>query len=157
MSDDKNVDELKAEERLKVEIPVEDEEATKADVKSEVDVTAELRNLGRQFVDTLNTAWNSEERQRFETEVREGMRSFANEIDKAVEEVRTAETAEKVKAEASHVAEKVQSSDVGQKTLTGVAKGLQWLSVELDNLATKFSTPQKPDSASSSAEEEETS
>ncbi len=144
MSDDPEVDELKAEERLKIEIPIDDEETTKADVQEEVDITAELRNLGRQFVGTLNSAWNSEERQNFETEVREGMHSFANEIDKAIEEVRNAETTEKVKTEASQVAGKVQASDVGQKALTGLASGLQWLSLELDGLAIKFGTPEKP-------------
>ncbi len=152
MSNDPNVDKLKAEERLKVEIPVEDEEATKADVQEEVDVTAELRNLGRQFVNTLNSAWNSEERQRFETEVREGMHSFASEIDKAIEEVRSAEATEKVKTEASQVAEKVQASEVGQKALSGLASGLQWLSVELDSLATKFGTPEKSVSEDEAAE-----
>ncbi|HFQ94869.1 MAG TPA: hypothetical protein ENK32_12715 [Anaerolineae bacterium] len=152
MSDDPDVDELKAEERLKIEIPVEDEEAVKADVQEEVDITAELRNLGRQFVNTLNAAWNSEERQRFETEVREGMHSFASEIDKAIEEVRSAEATEKVKAEASQVAEKVQASEVGQKALSGLASGLQWLSVELDNLATKFSAPEESVSQDEPAE-----
>ena len=152
MSDDPNVDELKAEERLKVEIPVEDEEVTKADVQEEVDVTAELRNLGRQFVNTLNSAWNSEERQRFESEVREGIQSFASEIDKAIEEVRSAEATEKVKTEASQVAEKVQTSEVGQKALMGLTKGLHWLSVELDSLATKFNTPDKPASEAETPE-----
>ncbi len=146
MSDDPNVDKLKAEERLKIEIPVEDEEAVKAEVPEGVDVTAELRHLGRQFANTLSAAWNSEERQRFESEVREGLQSFASEIDKAIEEVRSAELVEKARSEAAQAAEKVQTSGTGQKALTGLTKGLRWLSVELDNLAAKFTPPDKPDS-----------
>ncbi len=144
MSDEtSNVDQLKADERLKIEVPVE-EEVTKADTSgAPVDVTAELRGLGRQFVETLQTAWNSEERQRIEKEVRDGMRSFADEIDKAIQEVRSSEATTKVKTEASQVAEKVQTSEAGQKARVGFAKSLQWLSEELGNLATKFTPPEK--------------
>lgn len=144
MSEDTPVDQLKAAERLKVDVPIE-EEVMKVDTsdKGPVDVTAELRKLGRQFAETLQTAWNSEERQRFEKEVREGMHSFANEIDKAIQEVRTSETTTKVKTEASSVAEKVQSSEAGQKARVGFAKSLQWLSEELGTLATKFTPPEK--------------
>ncbi len=145
MSEDTpNVDRLKAEERLKVEVPVE-EEVMKVETSETgpVDVTAELRKLGRQMADTLQSAWNSEERQRFEKEVREGMRSFADEIDKAIQEVRTNETTTKIKTEATQVADKVQASDVGQKARVGLAKSLQWLSEELSSLATKFTPPEK--------------
>lgn len=144
MSENTPVDQLKAAERLKVEVPVE-EEVMKVDASGTgpVDVTAELRKLGRQMAETLQTAWNSEERQRFEKEVREGMHSFANEIDKAIQEVRTNETTAKVKTEASNVAEKVQTSEAGQKARVGFAKSLQWLSEELGTLATKFTPPEK--------------
>ncbi len=144
MSDEtSNVDQLKASERLKIEVPVE-EEAVKADTSGKpVDMTAELRGLGRQFAETLQTAWNSEERQRFEKEVREGMRSFADEIDKAIQEVRSSEATVKIRTEASQAAEKVQTSEAGQKARAGFAKSLQWLSEELGNLATKFTPPEK--------------
>lgn len=144
MSDEtSNMNQLKADERLKIEV---EEEAVKADTTGQpVDVTAELRGLGRQFVETLQTAWNSEERQRFEKEVREGMRSFADEIDKAIQEVRTSEATSKVRTEASQAAERVQGSEAGQKARTGFAKSLQWLSEELGTLATKFTPPEKED------------
>ena len=155
MSDENtNVDQLKAEERLKVEVPVE-EEVMKVDVSETgpVDVTTELRNLGRQMVGTLQSAWNSEEKQRFEKEVREGMRSFANEIDKAIQEVRDNETTGKFRDEAVQVADRVQASEAGQKARVGFAKSLQWLSEELGTLATKFTPPEKPVPDAESTEE----
>jgi hypothetical protein len=142
--DNPPVEQLKAEERLKIEVPVEEEVMrVEASETGPVDVTAELRKLGRQLAETLETAWNSDERQRFEKEVREGMRSFANEIDKAIQEVRANETTAKVKSEAAQVADKVQTSEAGQKARVGFAKSLQWLSEELGNLATKFTPPEK--------------
>jgi len=130
-----SVEEIKA--RLKVEVPVEEEEVTKAEAQS-VDVTAELREFGRQFADTIRTAWNSAERQRLEGELRDGMRSFADEVDKAIQEIKASPAADRVKSEASHVRDRVQASDVGNKTRSGVAQGLQRLSEELGKLAERF-------------------
>lgn len=136
-----SVEEIKA--RLKVEVPVEEEEVTKADVQSP-DVSAELREFGKQFADTIRTAWNSAERQRLENELREGMRSFADEVDKAIQEIKTSPAANRVKSEAANVGERVQGSDVGHKARAGVAQGLQRLSEQLGKLAERFTPVEKP-------------
>ena len=133
-----SVEEIKA--RLKVEVPVEEEEVTKADVQSP-DLSVELREFGRQFADTLRTAWNSAERQRLETELRDGMRSFADEVDKAIQEIKKSPAADRVKTEASQVREKVQTSDVGHKARAGMAK-----------LAERFTPVEKPVAEEESAE-----
>ena len=143
MSDDPNVNNLKAEERLKVEVPIE-EDVTKVDVPPEgVNINEELGRLGQQFAETLKSAWNSEERQKFEKDVREGLHSFATEVDKVITNVKTNPTTEKVVNEASQAAKNVESSDVGQKTKAGLAQGLKWLSVELSTIAEKFSAPEE--------------
>lgn len=136
-----SVEEIKA--RLKVEVPVEEEEVTKADVKNP-DLTEELRDFGKQFADTIRTAWNSAERQRLETELRDGMRSFADEVDKAIQEIKKSPAADRVKTEAVHVREKVQASDVSHKARVGVAQGLQVLSEQLAKLAERFTPAEKP-------------
>ncbi|WP_420630171.1 hypothetical protein [Candidatus Leptofilum sp.] len=135
-----SVEEIK--ERLKVEVPVE-EEVTKAEAQSP-DVAEELREFGKQFADTIRTAWNSAERQRLETELRDGMRSFADEVDKAIQEIKKSPAADRVKTEAVNVRDKVQSSDVGHKTRSGVATGLQHLSEQLAKLAERFTPVEKP-------------
>lgn len=136
-----SVEEIKA--RLKVEVPVEEEEVTKADVQNP-DLSEELREFGKQFADTIRTAWNSTERQRLETELRDGMRSFADEVDKAIQEIKKSPAADRVKTEAVQVREKVETSDVGNKARTGVAQGLQVLSEQLAKLAERFTPAEKP-------------
>ena len=144
-----SVEEIKA--RLKVEVPVEEEDVTKADVKNP-DVTEELREFGKQFADTIRSAWNSAERQRLETELRDGMRSFADEVDKAIQEIKKSPAAERVKTEAVNVREKVEASDVGHKARSGVAQGLQVLSEQLAKLAERFTPAEKPAPEEESAE-----
>ncbi len=143
MSDNPNVNDLKAEERMKVEVPIE-EDVTKVDVPPEgVNISEELGKLGQQFAETLKSAWNSDERQKFETDVREGLHSFATEVDKVIANVKTNPTTEKVVNEASQAAKNVETSDVGQKTKAGLAQGLKWLSVELSSIAEKFSVAEE--------------
>lgn len=144
-----SVEEIKA--RLKVEVPVDEEEITKAEAQNP-DVTAELREFGKQFADTIRSAWNSAERQRLEHELRDGMRSFADEVDKAIQEIKKSPAADRVKTEAVQVREKVQTSDVGNKTRAGVAQGLQALSEQLGKLAERFTPVEKPAAEEESAE-----
>lgn len=135
-----SVEEIK--DRLKIEV---EEEPAKE--KAPQDVVGELKNLGRQFAETLQRAWNSEERQRIEGEVREGMKSFVNEVDKVFQEAKESPVAGKIKSEASQVKSKVDSSEVGGKVRTGFAQGLKWMSEELDKLAHKFTPPEKEGSS----------
>lgn len=129
-----NVEEIK--ERLKVEIPVE-EEAAKAEAPAR-DVVEELKGLGKQFAETVQAAWHSEERHKVEAEIRQGVNSFVAEVDKAIRQLRESEVAAKVKEEAVEVKTKVETSDLGRKAREGLVQGLQWLSEELDKLAKQF-------------------
>ena len=146
-----SVDEIKA--RLKIEIPVEDETTMKVDVEEKANVSHELRDLGRKFAETMQTAWNSEEKQRAEKEIREGLRSFAAEVDRVFEEIKNSQTVDKVRNETVTMREKVQSSDVSYKARSGFVQGLRWLSEELGNLATKFTPTETPTDEPAEAEE----
>ena len=137
MSDETpSVEEIK--ERLKIEV---EEDPPKANAEN--DIVNELKNLGRQLGETLQSAWNSEERQRIEGEVREGMKSFASEVDKVFQTAKDSSAAERIKSEASNMSQRVGSSDVGNKARSGFVQGLQWMSEELEKLANKFNTPEE--------------
>ena len=141
MSDE--INELKAEERLKIEIPMEEDEPVAKPASTTMNVTEEFQKLGRQFANTLESAWNSDERQQVEGEVRAGLRSFADEVDKIIRDVKTSPATEKVAETATGAKERVGSSDVGQKTMGGIAGGLRWLGHELGNIADHFGAPEK--------------
>lgn len=147
-----SVEEIK--ERLKVEIPVEEEEAAKADTTTR-DFGEELKNLGKQFADTIQSAWNSEERHRVEGEIRTGVKSFVSEVDKAIHEAKESQVAAKVKEEATEIKTKIETGDLGKKTRDGLVQGLQWLSEELGKLAEQFAPAEKSSEDTTSAEENE--
>ena len=126
----------------KDEIPVDDETVYKSEEEAP-DVVEELRNLGRQFGETMRAAWNSEERREFESEMREGVQTFAHEVDKAFKDVMASDPAQKAKSEATEFKEKAESGDIGMKTRSSLAKGLRWFSDELGRVADSFTAPEK--------------
>ena len=136
------------------EIPFEDETAYKAQ-SEEPEVVSELRNLGQQFAETLRTAWNSEERKEFEREMREGVQTFAGEIDKAFQDVKASDPAQKVRSEAEDFKTKADSGDVVQKTRASLSQGLRWFSEEMARVADSFTPEEKGPPADDVADAED--
>lgn len=142
---DRSIDDLKAEEQANVEIPVEEDMAGNAGKAEPVaDITAALRDFGRQFAHTIESAWNSQERREFEEEVREGIDQFAAEVRKAFREIKESGAAQKVREEAGEAKDRVERADLAQKARAGMVEGLEKLSQELGKLADQFSPAEKP-------------
>lgn len=153
MSNDPTIDELK--EQIKLEIPVEDE--TVHDGKqAEPDIVEEMKNLGRQFAEALRAAWNSQERQKIETEVREGLDMFVTELEKGFRELRDGQATQRAKQEVSQVKEKVEGAELGRKAKNAMADGLRWLSEEFNNLAAQFTPTEKSPDNETVLDEDET-
>ena len=142
MNDDKTPDVEEIKERL--EIPVE-EESVKAETASNtgIDIVAELKNLGRQFAETIETAWQGEERQRIESQVREGVKSFVDEVDNVIREARESEAVGKIRSEAVEIKDRVETGDFSRKARSGIVQGLGWLSEELSKLADQLTPKAK--------------
>ena len=139
MSDEKStINQLKDEERIKIDIPVEEDPAAKS-APSSTDVGEEFKRLGRQFAATLEGIFTSEEARRVETEIRAGMKTFANEVEKAFNEAKDSPAATRMKDEAAGVKDRVETGEFGRKAQEGMVSGLRWLSTELERLADQFS------------------
>lgn len=139
------IEELK-EEAQAIEIPVdqdEDEVGKEEAQREDVNVVDAMRELGRQFAQTIQTAWDSEERRNVEREMREGMREFGDEVNKVLREVRESPAAKKVQEEAGDVRTRVESGEITYTVKKSMVDGLNWLSVEMAKLAEQFSPPAK--------------
>jgi hypothetical protein len=151
MSEDKSpeIDEIK--EQIEIEVEVEDIDQLKADERTSKgpDLVLEFQTLGRSFAEAFETAWNSEERKRVEDEVRTGVKTFADEVDKVIREAKKSPGGERIAKEAGDMANKVESSDFGRRALEGLAQGLSWMSVEMGRLAEQINpeeeTPEEPE------------
>lgn len=121
-------------EKEPIKIDIEDVTASESEdqsTKDGVNLEEELKNLGRQFAETIQSAWNSEEVKKIETEVRDGMKMFADEVSNIFTEVKESKAGQKV----GETVNQVDSSEVAQTFKKGVAQGLQWLSQELGKIS----------------------
>lgn len=146
MSDEQDVDIEEIKERI--QIPVDEEveelkEQEKQQHRDDIDLAEEFRKFGRQFAETVQLAWHSEERQRVESEIRAGVKSFADEVDKVIREAKRSDTAEKVRTEAEEVKTRVETGELNQRARESIVQGLNWMSSELSKLAEQFNPPQK--------------
>lgn len=132
---------MKEKEPIKIEI--EDvtaaEEEQKAKSSGTVNLEEELKNLGRQFADTIQTAWNSEEVKKIETEVRAGVKKFAEEVSNVFNDAKESKAGQKV----GETVNKVDASDTAQSVKAGLAQGLRWLSQELGKLSDSMTVEEK--------------
>jgi hypothetical protein len=129
-----------------IEIPVEEDiDQLKADEKASdgPDLVAEFQTLGRTFAESFEAAWNSEERKRVEAEVRTGVQTFADEVDKVIREAKKSRAGELMTKEAEEMAKQVESSEIGRRALEGIAQGLSWMSLEMGKLAEQFKPEEK--------------
>ena len=117
-----------------------------SDPRPEPGIEEELRTLGRRFADVLQAAWESEERRRVETEVRDGLRRFSEEMERFYERTRQSPTGERVRTKFGEAKGRAAESDAARRTRETVAQGLHRLSEELARLADRF-TPAEPDAA----------
>ncbi|MGH7572084.1 MAG: hypothetical protein ACREMK_09610 [Gemmatimonadota bacterium] len=107
-------------------------------------IEEELKTLGRRFADVLQAAWTSEERRRVETEVREGLKRFSEEMERFYERTRESPKGERVRTKFGAAKGRAADSEAARRTRETVAQGLHRLSEELARLADRF-TPAEPD------------
>lgn len=125
------VDDLKAEERLKIDV---DETAGGAKTEA-TDVTEEFKRLGRQFGETLESLFSGPDAKRMESEVREGVKQFAGEVEKFMREAAQSPAATRLKSDADDFRKRVDSGDVAKTAQSAFVQGLRWLSNELERVA----------------------
>ncbi len=144
MSEEQMPDIEEIKERIEIPVEEDDIEGLKADEKSNgPDVVDEFKKFGRQFGETIEAAWNSDERIRVETELREGIHSFVEEVDKVIREAKGNATTDKVMGEAAEAKARVEESEIGVKARDGIVLGLTWLSEEFGKLAEQFTPTEK--------------
>jgi hypothetical protein len=105
----------------------------------ENDLRDEFRNLGENLKQLFNSAWESEERQKLQQDIEDGMKELGSALDGLAEDVRTSEVGQTIRKEASEFGERVRSGEVEQKVRQEILDALQALNTELQKAADKFS------------------
>ncbi|MEZ4729512.1 MAG: hypothetical protein R3E79_20465 [Caldilineaceae bacterium] len=129
--------------------------------QSTQDLMDELNRLGLKFAEVVQTAWESDERKRLEKDVKAGVVSLVNGLERGLRRMSETDQAKEFLNKAENVAdtlgERVRSSQTSHDLASGLAKGLRILAEQIDKLAEEMQhkaastppqSPPKPPSAS---------
>lgn len=108
--------------------------------KPESDLRDEFRNLGENLKQLFNSAWESEERQKLQQDIKDGMKEIGEVLDDFAEDVRSSDVGESIRREANDFGERVRSGEVEEKVRQGISDALQALNSELQKATDKFSS-----------------
>lgn len=99
----------------------------------------ELNRLGMKFAEVVQTAWESDERKRLEKDVKAGVVSLVNGLERGLRKVGESEQAKEFLNKAEDVAdtlgERIRTSPTSHEMAGNLAKGLRILAEQIDKLA----------------------
>ena len=102
-----------------------------------------LAEVGRKLRETIDVAWNSQERIKIQEEVKEGLHRFSEELNQAVKSLRDSEVGQKVETGVKLVRDDIESGKVADNVRTGAVSALKGISEALDKLAEGFTPPEE--------------
>lgn len=109
------------------------------------DITSQFRELGENIKNFFQTAWESEESQKFRQELQNGLNELGRATNEAVEEFKESEAGQKFKAEAEDFKSRVENGEVEAKAREEISKVLTFINTELGKLNQKVtSQPSEP-------------
>ena len=108
------------------------------------DIKNEFRHLGENLKQAANAAWTSEERQRLQMEIQDGISELGNALKDLGVQVQESDAAQKFKEDIEDLGEQVRSGEMKENARAGVISALQRVNSELENMiATWTSTESK--------------
>lgn len=108
------------------------------------DLAAEFAALGKRFGEAVAAAWNSEERQQLQNDLKDGLNRFTDEVNSAIGKMRETKVSQKVETGVQQAASDVKSGRVGDEVRKGLVTALRGLSDALDRMAQNFTPHEAP-------------
>ncbi len=97
----------------------------------ESELSAELRELGRNLKDAAKAAWESEESRRLQQELKTGFAALEVGLREAVDEFSSSEAGQRVRSEVHGFGERVRSGQVENQLRSDLVSALRLVNAEL--------------------------
>lgn len=103
-----------------------------------------LRELGRNLVNALQSTWESEERMELQRSVEKGIKGVLAALEDTAEDLDLDEVSQRVRAGFSQIEEKIRSGDLEESVRSNVSSILERINTELVEFAAKMA-PSDPE------------
>jgi len=104
------------------------------------DVSAELRELGKNLREALRSAWESEERRKFQQEIESGLAELGASLSAAAKDFSSSPTGQTLKSDVDDLRERIRTGEVESKVRSEILEALHKVNNDLKN-ATKNNPP----------------
>jgi hypothetical protein len=112
--------------------------------KSQDSLVEEFRNLGQNLINTLRTAWESQERKLIQEEIEEGLADLAVTFKQEAAAFRDSPTGQRLKSDAEELRQRMRSGEVESRMRTELLNALRLINSELKKVSTSFSESESP-------------
>ena len=118
---------------------------------SSSDIADELRTLGKNLKDALQSVWESDERKKLEDEIRAGLADLGVTLNEAASDFRQSQTSQQLKEDINDFRRRVHSGEVSIKVHDELINALRMANSELSKMGGKRSGSTAPQNESGSA------
>jgi len=95
------------------------------------DIADELRQLGKNIKEALRGAWESEERQKLQDEIKGGLAELGNMLNQAADDFKSSQAGQNIKADINDFKERLRTGEVESKVRSEILEALQTANREL--------------------------
>lgn len=107
-------------------------------------ITDELRQLGQNLKEALRGAWESQERQKLQQEIQDGLSELGDTLSKAAQDFSSSRTGEAIKADLSDFQERWRTGEVEGKVRSEILEALKLVNRELKKATQPAHPPDEP-------------
>lgn len=109
-------------------------------------VAEEFRKLGRNLQDTLQAAWESEERKDLTQDILSTLEGLSNAVEEAANDLAESDIGKQVREEVDDLAERVRKGEIADRLREDFMRALRKVNAELENITDRWtSSEEKPD------------
>lgn len=109
----------------------------------EDDLTEEFRNLGKNLVGTLRTAWESPERKRLQSDIENGLSELGSTLQNEVQTFKEGPTGQRLKSNVEDFRQRVRTGEVSIQARQELLEVLKRANAELEKVMERWSSGRK--------------
>jgi hypothetical protein len=105
---------------------------TDENTPNENTIKAEFEALANNMRAALQAAWESEERQKAQSEIEKGLREVGVALEGLINDFQTSETTQRMREEVDEIGARIRSGEAAETARNGLLKTLQRINAELE-------------------------
>lgn len=114
----------------------------------------EFNELGQNIRDVFGNAWDSQEKQDLQIDIKNGLNEFGDSLSKLSDDLHIKDLTKKVVDGVGGIGDRVRSGELEDKTRTDILRALQNINKSLTKVSSKFTPKSNTPEASEETEKE---